>query len=987
MPYYINTLFWGTVAFILVIATFGFLNILFATIYLCCFIFGSIAVLYEYSQKEVQTQKKYFSSSVALQTAFLKPGIKSVLEDDSLKENVLAETQSLTGSPEIDIQIEKCLDYLMRDYIKYWYNDLSDDKQFLYHFRLLLQHCIRDISLRSQAMEWQPYLTTVLVDQFASHLKFFRKAKQEFDLCSQTDSVDNPSTSTNSSEANSVGSSAENCQDDKIKLLDLYFENEIESGNICRDLISCDSKTQHTFLQDISEIVLYIILPQKEFQCKPLKYLLRETMVNGIFLPMLNLYSSPDYLNQYVSWLISDNCVSSEWFLTVLRHTNTVEELSAVRDKAEEEIQKVTSKDRVGDDPIVKQQLSSMHYVCNICQQLMLKQQEQGTFEYSDFEKNSPSLAKSKLYNFPLSVVLRNNIALQIFIEYMQSVGGQAYLFFWLTVDGYRASAEQQVSEMKAQQSKGASNGTLDIEMLRTVANNIYDQYLSKHADHRVVLEANVDKQLKKKLDSGEPSPNVFDDVQLKVFNIMQKDERFFPEFKSSSHYLRMLAELDLLDEASLNSIDTTDSILSSSSQDDQSIADVDEGVSKLSAVITQTGTCTEHGKTYALYAITVTRSWSSGKEDSWSTFRRYREFYDLHCSLKENGSNLGNLRLPGKTLFKDLKEEFLERRRSELNQYLSSLLEISHPVKAMECLHTFLDEKAYHRNSRSFARKVDTMMQTSMRNVTNFVSQAPDNLIDGIQKASDKMSDGFQRISDILPTSVDKRDPDEKLQEQIMHNIDNNLPIGILLLLMDEIFDLRRKNQWLRRQIVTGIQQVLRTLFGDRMNKKIIDYVESAVAAEQIALFVERFCDNFWPNGILADKMPPREKAIEMRNRVLTKTKMHGVIPVELRRIVGNETCRRGVVQLFELMQYRELNFRFCCVLLEGIVKKIFPSNKFEEIFEKFHTSSPKIRSYNRKKETRAVDRAKTSSKFFQKQSTYGSLRSTSRSTLDKPN
>ena len=46
-----------------------------------------------------------------------------------------------------------------------------------------------------------------------------------------------------------------------------------------------------------------------------------------------------------------------------------------------------------------------------------------------------------------------------------------------------------------------------------------------------------------------------------------------------------------------------------------------------------------EHGKTYAMYAITVTRRHSNGHVDHWYTYRRYREFDDLHQSLKENVS------------------------------------------------------------------------------------------------------------------------------------------------------------------------------------------------------------------------------------------------------------------------------------------------------------------------------------------------------------
>jgi len=39
------------------------------------------------------------------------------------------------------------------------------------------------------------------------------------------------------------------------------------------------------------------------------------------------------------------------------------------------------------------------------------------------------------------------------------------------------------------------------------------------------------------------------------------------------------------------------------------------------------------------------------------------------------------------------------------------------------------------------------------------------------------------------------------------------------MLLLMDEVFDLRHKNQWLRRQIVRVLKQLIKTILGDKMN------------------------------------------------------------------------------------------------------------------------------------------------------------------------
>ena len=45
---------------------------------------------------------------------------------------------------------------------------------------------------------------------------------------------------------------------------------------------------------------------------------------------------------------------------------------------------------------------------------------------------------------------------------------------------------------------------------------------------------------------------------------------------------------------------------------------------------------CNDHGKTYALYAITVFRRNHDGSEDCWKTYRRYSDFHDFHMRITE---------------------------------------------------------------------------------------------------------------------------------------------------------------------------------------------------------------------------------------------------------------------------------------------------------------------------------------------------------------
>ncbi len=47
-------------------------------------------------------------------------------------------------------------------------------------------------------------------------------------------------------------------------------------------------------------------------------------------------------------------------------------------------------------------------------------------------------------------------------------------------------------------------------------------------------------------------------------------------------------------------------------------------------------GICRDHGKAYAVYLITVTKTNSDGSEDVWDVYRRYSDFHDLHSTILE---------------------------------------------------------------------------------------------------------------------------------------------------------------------------------------------------------------------------------------------------------------------------------------------------------------------------------------------------------------
>lgn len=152
-------------------------------------------------------------------------------------------------------------------------------------------------------------------------------------------------------------------------------------------------------------------------------------------------------------------------------------------------------------------------------------------------------------------MILDNNTALSYFIEFMNSVDGQAYLYFWLAVESYRVTAEQQLSlamERRllvegdtADNEEERDAAAADLEVLRLAAQNIFDQYLSETADPRVVLSREVPRKVFKRIAQEEPSPSCFDDVQAQVYEILH-EESFYGAFLKSQAYIRCLLDLEV---------------------------------------------------------------------------------------------------------------------------------------------------------------------------------------------------------------------------------------------------------------------------------------------------------------------------------------------------------------------------------------------------------------------------------------------------------
>ncbi|XP_064907308.1 sorting nexin-13 isoform X3 [Columba livia] len=891
---------WGSLGVVLFLVTFGPFAIFYLAFYILCFVGGGFVVTLLFGKSN---SEKYLEQCEHSFLPCTSVGIPKCIEEMKREARPIKIDRRLTGANIIDEPLQQVIQFSLRDYVQYWYYTLSDDESFLLEIRQALQYALVQFSARSKEIDWQPYFTTRLVDDFGTHLRVFRKAQQR------------------------IAEKGDQMKDQAEELVDTFFEVEVEmEKEVCRDLVCTSPKDEEGFLRDLCEVLLYILLPPGDFQNKIMRYFVREILSRGILLPLINQLSDPDYINQYVIWMIRDSNCNYEAFMNIIKLSDNIGELEAVKDKASEELQYLRSLDTAGDDiNTIKNQINSLLYVIKVCDSRIQRLQ-------SGKEIDTVKLAANfgKLCTVPLDHILVDNVALQFFMDYMQQTGGQAHLFFWMTVEGYRVTAQQQLEVLQSRQKDGKHQTNQTKGLLRAAAFGVYEQYLSEKASPRVNIDDNLVAKLAETLNHEDPTPEIFDDIQRKVYELMLRDERFYPSFKQNVLYVRMLAELDMLKDPSFRGSDDgegesfngspTGSI--NLSLDDLSNVPSDETV-QLHAYISDTvyadydpyavaGVCNDHGKTYALYAITVHRRNPNG-EETWKTYRRYSDFHDFHMRITEQFENLANiLKLPGKKTFNNMDREFLEKRKKDLNAYLQLLLN-PEMMKASPALahyvYDFLENKAYSKGKGDFARKVPPLIQKTYSDPEHCRVAAP-----------------------------------------IDDNVDDNIPLRVMLLLMDEVFDLKERNQWLRRNIKNLLQQLIRATYGDTINRKIVDHVDWMTSPEQVADAVKRFRDAFWPNGILAETVPRRDKAIRMRTRVAGKTKLLEVMPDELKHIIGAETTRKGILRVFEMFQHTQLNKRMVYVFLERFLETLFPQNKFHELFNKLHSRSKQMQRYKQR-------------------------------------
>ncbi|PPR01909.1 hypothetical protein CVT24_001248 [Panaeolus cyanescens] len=363
-----------------------------------------------------------------------------------------------------------------------------------------------------------------------------------------------------------------------------------------------------------------------------------------------------------------------------------------------------------------------------------------------------------------------------------------------------------------------------------------------------------------------------------------------------------------------------------------------------------------EDGKSVVRYLVEVQQLALDGSVSSgWVVARRYNEFHNMHNKLKERYILIRNLDFPGKRLVASLSGSFLDTRRQALEKYLQSVIAIPVVCESQE-LRTFLSRDspfmaAVHRDAANVKTPGAFSGTDLVRNVYRSVAESIDDMFFG-PSMLDVMIQRLTRQAAEFAGIVGSGVNDEDLVAQALNaagKVDSDVafmklsgdlkplegetststfsaPICDLIL---AVFELHKKNNWLRRQaIVIILQQVL----GGTIERKIREYVKSMVSENRLMSYINLFRDNLWPGGKLRPAGVPRTQDEKLRTRDEANRKLSSLVPDLAANMIGRSNARRGARRIFAVLQNRRLNQHITYTIMDEVFAALFPETVNEE-------------------------------------------------------
>ena len=465
--------------------------------------------------------------------------------------------------------------------------------------------CLIDEKQSLKLIDWEQFIMNILAHNLVVQMRMLKKAKEKRSKLTEDNSliknaimkiINEKSEGHKTSEASNphekkliindlltnplfLSAAKASANLSESNLIDLFFDLEAEhERGICRDDVTYNSADKEIqFLQELSEIVCYSLLPANAFDCLPLRCLVREILANHLIKYVADNLTDPDYINQTILYVCQDQAaLKTENFLIAISHTDSLDELKELRNKIDEEILKTRSFDKGGqNDQDIKLRLSSLQYLKRKIDSCILNifkiSNKSGAAapKLVEEDENKLLLFNQHLANLDFLIVCKNETIQHCFIEYMGKQNVQNLISFYLNADMYREFAVKELNSAKILNSLDV----LEVKMsLKDFANGLINSYLlsasnfvatSQNEDdqpinisNRVYYKAELARTIEKLESLEQLNEFLLDDLQTQIFLLMK--QKYYPEFKNYTEFHKLLLKNDFLLKLNAASSPTT---------------------------------------------------------------------------------------------------------------------------------------------------------------------------------------------------------------------------------------------------------------------------------------------------------------------------------------------------------------------------------------------------------------------------------------------
>ncbi|CAD5221698.1 unnamed protein product [Bursaphelenchus xylophilus] len=815
----------------------------------------------------------------------------------------------VTGLPQIDDLIHQIIDNLIRTYIFPWYSQLSRNRSFPNSLKRCACRTLTTLSKRLKRVDWTVLLTRHVVDDVASHFRLFRLSNERR---MEQDRLVKEGLLKKSEDLESI-----------------FFDMELEMEMMyCRDLISTSTAYESACLHDLTDILLFLLMPSEEFRSRPLRFLIREILIGRVLIPLLNKVCDSDFINHCIIVLLSDVKLTADDFLMIMHRCRSIQDLEVILEAAYGERSVLCSRDNSANIDDAKKEIQALTALIELIKRRMkrLENSPMKTEAHTVFRKKS---TESDRVILPITLVLTNNVAVTYFSDYLAEIGYQHYLDCYLAIEGFKSSVAHQLRAMAG----GVTSDPDFQETMKEASLFLYNQYLSDTAPRRIPLEESLVNTFLVRMRNDEPSDSWFDHIQSEIVSVLSSERAFYNDFTQSSFYEKMLCDLEItdLDEVSGKSLNEEVFLTRDC---------------KLTVEVGMLGVGRQNkgpgAQFYAVYSVIVRRIDKTGETiSSWNVIRRYSDFYNFNSDIQKKYPTLKRIEFPAKKTFNNLKQNFLEKRCKDLNKYMEQLTNTSllnSTPGLYDDLLDFLNQKKYIGISQKFSKKIALAMVTPIIDKVKAIKTVVTNVPDHVTKMGNEIN---KAASNIMKNNTTLKHTEMDFQRVAssldLEGDDESIPLRVLLLFVNELFGVDGRNQWFKSRVIAAVRHFLHAAFGTSLNKLIIDFVKDKSSELSVAKYL-----TLLRNSLKIKRVKPRQNGA--KTRILSQTLMYAAIPPELKFVFGTTSSLNAVANFSEMIHQKALNRRLCYVLIERLLLTLFPEGNFPQLLSKLHSKSPRF-------------------------------------------